>query len=107
MIDTTIINYFFGKIILLIFSIIGIYAVIKLYNKYSKLLDFKMDSELKRKVFEDMLLIKAAKDRHIDLSKELEKYEKRDATRKSVVTEIIKEELEKIKEGDGWGKVIE
>jgi len=96
-IDTTLINYFFGKAILLVFAIIGIYALIKLYNKYSKLLDYQMDSELKQKVLEDLMLIKIAKDRGIDLKKELKKYEEPRKNRR-FISEIVAEELKKVKE---------
>jgi len=106
MIDTTLINYFFGKTILLIFSIIAIYAVIKLYNKYSKLLEFKIDSEMKQKVFEDLLLMKIAKDKGIDLQKELDKYTTKE-TNKRYVSEIIKDELQKMRKDDkDWGEVV-
>jgi len=97
MIDTTLINYFFGKTILLVFAIIGIYALIKLYNKYAKLLDYQMDSQLKQKVLEDLMLFKIAKDKGIDLERELQKYETPNKN-KRFISEIVAEELKKVKE---------
>jgi len=99
MINTGLIDYFFAKTVLLIFAIIVIYAVIKIYNKYSKLLDFKIDSELKQKLFEDLLLMHIAKEKGIDLKGELKKYESNTAktTSRRFVSDIIKEELQKMK----------
>jgi len=99
MVNTALIDYFFAKTILLIISIIVIYAVIKIYNKYSKLIDFKLDSELKQKLFEDLLLMKLAKDNNLDLKRELKKYETNTdkSTSRRFVSDIIKEELQKMK----------
>jgi len=99
MINTNLIDYFFAKSVLLIFAVIIIYAVIKIYNKYSKLLDFKIDSELKQKLFEDLLLMHIAKEKGIDLKGELKKYETKNTktTSRRFVSNIIKEELQKLK----------